>query len=213
LPGDVAEPPPVAARAKPASTPAEPPTDREPVDNAFNPQTYGPASILMIDASAQGAALQQAVATLVPPLMAGQAYFGAVAIGDTGEQTGWVQGYAGLADAEAAALARCQLVATGCVIVARLIPEGFDGRMTGTLSHAQARIWRDYRDRALPPMAFMRMQRAFAWSRDGAAGVAEMSSTDAVTHMALLRCDLNRRRDVQMFQIGGGCVIGAVRDR
>jgi len=118
-------------------------------------------------------------------------YFGAAAVAAGSDSIGIVTGYAALEPAEAAALRACR---GDCTIVARLVPEDFDGRRADTLNAAQAEA-RAQLTRAArmqgPQAAF---HHVLAWSDEGAFGTGSLGDPEAARILAMLACRTEQRR-------------------
>ncbi len=201
----------IAALLPPPATVATPDTGTPQTDAIFAPVTYGPATRLHPVPPDTMTVMQRATFDQAVRSLHAAPYFGAVAFDGPRAVVG-AGGYASLEAAEAAVLARCRELVSDCRIGARYLPERFDDRRTGTLSHHQAEVWERFLTEPMQTSSIIDFHRTFAWSDDGAALVFDMIGEDAARSMALLRCNV-ARREVNRPAVPGspGCQIGAIR--
>jgi len=202
--------PPDTAPPDAATDAAEPDPPAE-TAAAFAPVTYGPVTRTLPVVPEVMTVMERATFENEFRGLSRAPYFGAVAFDGPRAVVG-AGGYASLLAAESAVLARCQQLASNCRIGARFLPEGYDGRQTGTLSHHQAEVWEAYWNEPMQSSPIIDFHRAFAWSEDGAAVVFDMIGENATRSMALSRCELERRQ-VRRPPVpsADGCRIGANR--
>lgn len=112
------------------------------------------------------------------------AHFGALALSRARQGSRfWVMDAGDPQRAEFLALNRCARTEADCVIVARLVPSGWDAAAGATLGASQAAVWADFAGAADDGL-----HRAFAWSPEGAAGQAAMADADMAADLATRRC-------------------------
>jgi hypothetical protein len=112
------------------------------------------------------------------------AHFGALALSRARQGSRfWVLDLGDPARAEFSALDRCARFETDCMIVARLVPAGWDAAAGATLGASQAALWAEFAEAADDGL-----HRAFAWSPEGAAGQAAMNDARMAADLAASRC-------------------------
>lgn len=186
-----------AQTGKPALDAATPPAAAAPDPAArtgeFVPRTYAGRPVWQADPDTGLPADQiEEARAAAARNMGTPAYFGAVVLSPA-SATGsgarfFVQGYASLAAAEAEALRQCARFRTDCLVIARLVPDDFDGQRENTLNAFQAEIWAEFMGARGIDSQFLAMHRSFALSPNGGAAWAEMPAAAAADRMVVLRC-------------------------
>jgi len=180
------EPEPEPHSPGPAAEPGDEAAARPVEPVALSPghfHAYGPDSRLeLLDAThllPERRAFVVAGLEVAPPAP----HFGAVAVAALGGTVVARTGMVDLETAEAAALRDCRSRATVCELIARVLPQDWDGRRTGTLSQAQSPVWARALDAAAAGDRVL-----FGWSPDGAAEFAIVTGGDeAATIRAVAR--------------------------
>lgn len=137
-------------------------------------------------------------------------YFGVAALSPDGDRLGVVTGFAALAPAEAAVLGSC---GAKCRIVARLVPEDFDGRRTDTLNAAQAAARARLLQEAQEPGVRVGFSYVLAWSDEGAVGTGSLGVANAARIIANLECNLAQRRITGLHDRAPPCRAALVAGR